>query len=142
MAAVPPPCHRSRHQKGNHPADVGIEVRKPHQQLHDARVDDEADQAADREQHELVTSLMRENSSHTFDAGMLDHATLRDDGIDQIAGVTSKHGIPRFRAFDHGAAPATLSNSAASRSSMSMSSPDAVAISTVDDGATTMNFTP
>src|SRR5690606_8619051 len=58
------------------------------------------------------------------------------------AGVTSNTGFHARMPSATMRLPATPSSSDGSRSSISIRSPDAVSMSTVDDGATTMNFRP
>jgi len=69
----------------------------------------------------------------------LDSVTMASISSD---GATSNTGFHACAPSTTVRLPAVLNNSAGSRSSISISSPVPVAMSTVEDGATTMNFTP
>src|SRR5690348_2814069 len=149
IATIEQPRRGGGAQERKQARDVRIRIRLADQQLHDAGVHHEADRAPDPEPEELPGDTPPHYRAPSPNIRRIEAAsglsiTPRSVTMASInsAGVTSKTGFHAFAPCTTVRDPACESSSAGSRSSISIALPEGVSMSTVDDGATTMNFAP
>src|SRR6185437_4060336 len=140
---IPPPGECSCRQELQHPGRTQIPVPVTDQHLPDVGIGRRPAQPIQQKQANVTGRPYYPNIAcieMLFGRSMMPRSVTM--ASISSAGATSKTGFHACAPSTTVRRPAVLSSSAASRNSISISSPVPVAMSTVEDGATTMNFTP